>query len=261
MPETLQVTIENKIATIAFNRQDAMNSFNKLMADELEEVTEQIAADNSVRAVLLKGAGKLFMAGGDLNFFYENLDSMPQGVMKIVRTLNASIINLMHMPKPILASVHGSVAGVGISLMMACDLVIAAEQTKFTMAYSKIGISPDGGATYNLPRIVGVRKAMEWLMLSELFDAQDALQHGLINWVVPLDKLEEETNSLLKKLVSSPTQSIAHVKRLVNQSWQLGLQSHLENEGRAFEFCASTEDFKKGVTAFLNKKGVEFSGK
>lgn len=260
MFETLLFTIKNNIATITFNRPHVMNSFDKTMADELEIITDQVRLDNSIRAVMLNGAGNLFMAGGDIHFFYRTLDAMPAGVRKIVRTLNAAIMNLMAMPKPVVASVHGSVAGVGVSLMMACDLVIAAENTKFNLAYTGIGISPDGGASYHLPRLVGTKKAMEWLLLSTIFDAQTALAHGLVNWVVTQEKLSEETDRLVNQLASGPTQSYAAVKRLLNETWQNDLETQLEKEGEAFEKCSATSDFKKGVTGFLHKKKSEFSG-
>ncbi|RDI44846.1 enoyl-CoA hydratase/isomerase family protein [Aquicella lusitana] len=261
MSDTLLFSVNDHIARITFNRPAVMNSFDKQMADELESITEEVRANPDIRAVLLNGAGQLFMAGGDLQFFHERLNTMPAGVMKIVRTLNASIINLMHMPKPVVASVHGSVAGVGVSLMMACDLAIAAEKTKFTLAYTGIGISPDGGASFNLPRLVGVKKAMEWLLLSDIFDAHTAQAYGLINWVVPADKLTEETERLLKRLANGPTQSYARVKRLINESWQFDLEKQLEREGRAFEACSITSDFKIGVNGFLNKNKPEFTGK
>lgn len=260
MPTTLNFSINNHIATITFNRPAAMNCFDQTMGNELELITEEVRLNPSIKAVLLNGEGALFMAGGDIRFFHDILDKMPAGVMKIVRTLNASIINLMRMPKPVLASVHGSVAGVGISFMLACDLVIAAEDTKFTLAYSGIGISPDGGASYNLPRIVGPKKAMEWLLLSDKFDAQTALTHGLINWTVPSQKLNEETQKILTRLVNGPTQSLARIKKLVNENWQNSLESHLEKEGHAFEDCSKTTDFKIGVTSFLKKQRAEFVG-
>lgn len=261
MFDTLLLAKKDGIATITFNRPKAMNCFNHKMAGELEAITETVRADSTIRAVVLNGAGPLFMAGGDIHFFHDNLADMPADVMKIVRTLNASILNLTQMPKPVLASVHGSVAGVGVSLMMACDLVIAAEETKFTLAYSGIGITPDGGASFNLPRLVGPKKALEWIFLSDVFDAQTALMHGLINWVVPGDKLTEETQRLITRLAKGPTQSYARAKRLVNETWKFGLETQLEQEGRAFEECSVTEDFKAGVTGFLEKRRAEFEGK
>lgn len=261
MFETLTFLVKDNIAAINFNRPMNMNTFNKKMADELEIITEQIKADKNIRAVLLQGNGALFMAGGDIQFFQENLTQMPQGVMKLIRTLNASIINLMQMPKPVVASVHGSVAGVGMSLMMACDLIIAADNTKFTMAYSGLGISPDGGSSYNLPRMVGAKKAMEWLLLSPVFDAQTAQAQGLINWLVPAEQREAETQKLLQRLANGPTQSYANIKRLVNHTWQQSLEQQLEAEGRAFEACTMTDDFKAGVNGFLQKNKAVFVGK
>ena len=259
--KTLLYTVADNIATISFNRPEVMNAFNNEMADELLELTEKVRADDSIRAVLLNGAGDLFMAGGDIQFFHKRLAVMPEGVMQIVRALNASIMNFMQMPKPVLASVHGSVAGVGVSLMAACDLVIAAENTKFTMAYSGLGISPDGGASWNLPRLVGTKKAMEWILLPDIFTAPTAEKHGLINWLVPAENLASETQKILKKLVNGPTYSYAQAKRLVNDSWQHDLGTQLELEGRAFAACSVTTDFKAGVTGFLNKARPVFTGK
>lgn len=261
MYETVIFSVSDHIATIAFNRPDVLNSFDEAMADELVLVTDEIRSNSSIRAVLLCGSGNTFMAGGDINFFYDRLETMPRGVMKIVRALNASILNLMQMPKPVLASVHGSVAGVGMSFLLASDLVIAAQTTKFTMAYSGIGISPDGGASFHLPRLVGVKKAMEWLLLSDIFDAEEAKQTGLINWSVPDESLKEQTQKILNRLANGPTQSYRQVKKLVNETWSMDLSTQLEQEGRSFEICSVTSDFKSGVTSFLQKKRPDFVGK
>lgn len=261
MFETLLYSVNNNIATISFNRPDHMNSFNNVMGEELESLTNQIRLDPTIKTVLLNGAGSLFMAGGDIHFFHTILDNIPQGVMKIIRTLNASIINLMQMSKLVVASVHGSVAGVGMSFMLACDLIIAADNTKFTMAYSGLGISPDGGASYNLPRLAGSKKAMELMLFSEIFDANTALQHGLLNWVVPSNELESSTIKLLNKLTKGPTQSFASVKKLVNTTWNNNLESQLELEAKAFEKCSASQDFKEGIKSFLQKKKPEFVGK
>lgn len=257
---TLLFSVKDNIARISFNRPNAMNSFDKIMAAELEMITEQVRLDQSIRVVLLNGTGHLFMAGGDIRFFSETLDDMPAGVRKMARTLNASITNIMRMPKPVVASVHGSVAGVGMSFMMACDLVIAAANTKFTMAYTGIGITPDGGASFNLPRLVGSKKAMELILLSDVFDAEKAQSYGLVNRVVPQDQLDAETDSLLAKLAKGPTQSYARAKSLVNETWNKSLETHLEDEAEAFEVCSSTRDFKIGVSSFLNKVKPEFVG-
>lgn len=260
MYNTLTFSVSDHIATISFNRPKAMNSFDNVMADELLALTDQVASDTSIRAVLLNGAGDLFMAGGDIRFFHASLDNLSQSVKKIVRTLNGSILNIMQMSKPVVASVHGSVAGVGMSFMMACDLAIAADDTKFTMAYSGIGICPDGGGTFNLPRLVGAKKAMEWILLSEIFDAHTAKEHGLINWVVPATKLQEQTAQILKRLAHGPTHSYAQTKQLINKTWDSSLEAQLEREVYAFASCTATRDFKVGVTSFLQKTAPEFTG-
>ncbi len=261
MTETLLFSKQENIATITFNRPSVMNTFDARMADELAFVLKEVTNDDSIRAVLLNGAGHLFMAGGDIQFFHDHLDKMPTGVMEIINALNFSITQLMSMPKPVLASVHGSVAGVGVSLMMACDLVMAAENTKFTMAYSGLGISPDGGASYNLPRMVGAKKAMEWLLLSDIFNANEAKSYGLINWVVPPDQLKEQTSHLMQRLANGPTKSYANTKKLVNHTWQHALEKQLEIEGLAFKACTTSADFRSGVTNFMKKTRPVFLGK
>lgn len=260
MSNTILFESQGPVATITFNRPDAMNCFNHIMAEELVSIINTVRLDDNIRVVVLKGAGPLFMAGGDIKFFHDHIDEMPLPVNSVVRAVNASIINLMTMPKPVVASVHGSVAGVGVSFMLAADLAIAAEETKFTTAYSGIGACPDGGITYNLPRIVGTRKALELLMLSELFDAKKALEYGIVNQVVPLAQLEETVKKVVLRLANGPTQSLAQIKRLINQP-ESSLPAQLENEGKGFEKCSASKDFKTGTAAFLNKQRPEFIGK
>lgn len=260
MTNTVLLSIENSIAVITFNRPEAMNCYNDVMAEEFAAVTNQVRLDRSVRAVLLRGAGHLFMAGGDIHYFHRGLKQMPGPVMAIVSRLSVAIDNLMTMPKPVLACVHGSVAGVGVGIMLAADLVIAAESTKFNLAYTGIGAAPDGGTTYALPRVVGAKKAMELLLLSEVFDAKTALAYGMINWAVADDQLQQATDKILRRLANGPTQSYAQAKSLVNQSWDNGLHTQLQAEGKAFEICSVSQDFANGVSGFLEKKRPQFTG-
>jgi len=261
MSSTVKLEKQGSIATITFNRPDKMNSFNLAMADDMEAVTEDVMLDDKIRAVILKGEGKLFMAGGDLKYFAENLKTMPAGILHIIRQLKSSMFNLRNMNKPVLAAVHGSVAGVGVSFMLAADLVIAADDTKFTLAYTGIGTSPDGGVSYMLPRLVGTKKAMELMMLSELFDAKTALQHGLINWVAPGDQLFDQVNAIATRLANGPTKAFANVKRLVNHTWDNSFETQCELEALSFAECSATQDFTAGVSAFVSKKKPEFVGK
>lgn len=259
--QTLSVEINDAVATIAFNRPEAMNTYNHVMAKELLEATEQIKADATIRAVVLRGNGALFMAGGDIQFFAEHLDDMPSGVPEIIQQLTATIVNLQTMPKPVLAVVHGSVAGVGMSFMAAADLVLAAENTVFTLAYSGIGITPDGGASYFLPRLVGTKIAMEMILLGERFSSQDALQHGLINWSCPVDDLWEMADKRIKTLSQGPTQVYARAKKLIVDSWQNTLEEQCQAELDAFAACSAEPDFRQGVTAFIQRQPPTFTGK
>ncbi len=261
MTGTILLSVTNNIATITFNRPDAMNSLNEQMANELSAITEQISLDPKIRAILIRGAGNIFMAGGDIQFFHQTLEMMPKGVLNLVRMVNGVISNLVHSPKPVLACVHGSVAGVGMSFMMAADLVIAGANTQFTMAYSKLGVSPDGGASYFLPKMVGHKKAMELALLSDVINANQAQDLGLINWVVPEDQLEEKTLQILNKLASGPTQAYANTKQLIYQSASNSLEQQFEAEARSFAHLSQTADFRSGVTGFLNKTMPEFIGK
>jgi len=260
MSDTVLLSIDNHIATITLNRPQQMNTFNHRMSEELEQITTQVMLNESIRVVVLRGAGRLFMAGGDIAFFHENLDKMPNSVVKIMRQLNATIQALQAMPKPVIASVHGSVAGVGISLMLAADLVIAAQETKFTTAYSNIGLSPDGGASYFLPRHVGTKKAMQLFLLAEIFDAKTAQDLGLINWIVSEIDLGSETDKLAERLANGPTQAYAALKKLVNQAHETTLAQQLENEIVQFVKCTETKDFQTGVQGFINKIPMDFKG-
>jgi len=158
------------------------------------------------------------------------------------------------MPKPVLACVHGSVAGVGIGLMSSADLVIAAENTVFCMGYSNLGTSPDGGASYYLPRQIGTKRAMQLMLLSERFDGTRAEQMGLVNWAVPEADLFDRAHTLLNQMAQGPAHAYAQIKNLVNQSWQNSFDEQLELEGRAFQSCSRTSDFRDRVTAFIEMK-------
>lgn len=174
--------------------------------------------------------------------------------------LHHAILALRRAPKPVLASVHGAVAGAGVSLMAAADLAIAAEGTKFALAYSRIGTSPDGGATYFLPRLIGVRKALELMLLADPIDAQAALRLGIVNWVTGAERLASETESIARRLAQGATLAFAETKRLVNQCHDQTLAAQLNAEVEAFARCAATRDFAEGVAAFVEKRKPNFKG-
>ncbi len=260
MNQTILLEINNSIATLSFNRPQAMNSYNLELAQAFAEATETVKNDPTIRAVLLRGNGAMFMAGGDIQFFSQHLDEMADQVSVMMPYVKQTVLNLQTMSKPVLASVHGSVAGIGMSFMAACDLVIAADTTKFTLAYGALGISPDGGASYFLPRLVGTKKAMQLALFSELFDAQTAQEMGLINWVVPEAELNTQTEKYAQKLAKGASLAFAEMKQLINQTGDNSLSEQLELEEKSFTKCAQSDDFKEGVRAFLAKRKAEFKG-
>jgi 2-(1,2-epoxy-1,2-dihydrophenyl)acetyl-CoA isomerase len=182
-------------------------------------------------------------------------------VERLAGELHHAIIALRDAAKPVIASVHGAVAGAGVSLLAAADLAIAAADTQFTLAYSKIATSPDGGSTYFLPRILGTRKALELMMLSDTFDAAAALEFGLVNWVVPAPALAAETAKIVRRLVNGPTVAYGETKALVNRTFDRALDAQLHAEAQAFARCARTADLAEGVTAFVQKRKPEFKGR
>jgi 2-(1,2-epoxy-1,2-dihydrophenyl)acetyl-CoA isomerase len=203
MSDTLITSIDGGVATITMNRPRALNALNAELNDALCDAVARVEFDPAVRAVVIRGAGVGFMAGGDLKWFSANLDkdkaTMRREFERFVNTVHPLVVSLRRMPKPVIASVHGAVAGFGVSLMLACDLVIAADSSFFTLAYCNIGTSPDGGSTFALPRALGMKKAMEIALLGDRFDSAEALRLGLINWVVPASRASKASCSARPK--------------------------------------------------------------
>ena len=246
------------IATLQFNRPAQLNALDVPTAQALLAAVQEIAADRSVRAVLLKGAGRAFVAGGDL----ATLQANPvQGAQDLLEPLNAAVTLLHGLDAPVIAQVHGAAAGAGLSLMLMCDFVLAAEGTKFNLAYINLGTSCDVGASWALPRIVGVRQALEIALLGDAFTADDALRLGLINRVVPAAELDSATAALAQRLASGPTLAYGAMKRLMRASMDHTLPEQLAAEKDAFVHCAGTEDFRAGVEAFHQRQSPQFVGR
>jgi 2-(1,2-epoxy-1,2-dihydrophenyl)acetyl-CoA isomerase len=260
----VRVDRDGAIATVTLNRPSSLNTLDLTMVDALVGHTTQLAADDSVRCVVLQGAGAHFMAGGDINSFAEKLGAPTAErqvyFTRLVRRVHAAIENLQRMPHVVVASVHGAVAGFGMSLMCACDLAIAADTAYFASAYRHIGLTPDGGASYTLPRLVGLKKAMEIMLLAERFDAQEALRLGLINRVVAAADLNSVTAAIAAAIATGPAMAMRNIKRLLNQSWSQSLSAQLESEAISFGACAGSDDFAEGIRAFVEKRLPRFGG-
>ena len=260
MSDTILFEQHGAIGTLTFNRPDVFNAMNEELILALRDVTASLLDSKSLRALVVKGAGKAFLAGGDVGLFYRRRDVIADEVRPLGNALHAGIISIRNLPFPVIAQIHGAVAGAGLSVALACDFAIAAEGAQFTTAYAKIGLSPDGGSTFFLPRIIGLRKATELVMLSESLTAAEASELGLVNRVVAEDQLDAEVHKLAERLASGATQAFARAKRLITQSFSTPIQQQLDDEISFFSECARTADFKEGVTAFVEKRKPDFKG-
>jgi 2-(1,2-epoxy-1,2-dihydrophenyl)acetyl-CoA isomerase len=262
MTSPILLARDGPVAMLTLNRPASLNALDAAMMDALVDHTAALAADDTLRCVVIRGAGRHFMAGGDIRHFAEQLALAPADrrsrFMRMIERLHAAIEHLQRMPHPVVASVHGAVAGFGLSLLCACDLAIAADTSYFTSAYRQLGLTPDGGLSYALPRLVGLRKAMEILLLGERFGADDALRLGLVNRVVPEAELDRATAALVAAIVSGPVAAMRNGKRLIQQSLAQSLSAQLEAEAASFGACSATDDFVEGVRAFLDKRPPRF---
>lgn len=249
---------------ITLNRPAALNSLNRDMIDQLAAATTRAAEDDAVRVLLIRGGGDHFMAGGDLKWFREQIEGrsatkIEAQFRQTIDDVHASTQAIRQMRKPVIAAVHGAVAGYGLSLMLACDFALAADNAYFTLAYCHLGLSPDGGATWSLPRVVGLRKATELALLGDRFDAATAASLGLVNRVVPLAELDAETEALATRLARGPAHALARTKALLNAAFDHSLDQQLKAEQRAFASCAAEPDFAEGLAAFAGKRKPKFA--
>ena len=260
----VQTSTAGGVATITMNRPKALNALNRELTLALRDAVLAAEQDKAVRCLVIRG-GEHFMAGGDLKYFHESLGQFTAAEMRtrfeiFIHDVHAMIISLRRMPKPVLASVSGAAAGFGLSLVMACDLAIAADTAYFTLAYSAIGVSPDGGSTFALPRLVGLKKAAEIALLADRFDAAAAERLGLVNKVVPAAQLEAETAKLAARLAAGPTAVYGRTKSLLQRSLDNPLEVQLQREAEAFAQSATEPDFAEGIRAFLEKRKPTFKG-
>jgi len=262
MNDTVLLARDGPVATLTLNRPGALNALDPAMIEALVQHIATVAADDSLRVVVLCGAGRHFMAGGDIRSFAKRLAEAPavrsEGFARMIGRLHAAIEHMHRMPHPVVARVQGACAGFGLSLMNACDLVVAADDSYFASAYRQIGLTPDGGGSWWLPRLVGTRKAMEIFLLAERFGAADALALGLVNRVVPAAELQSATNALVQMLATGPVLATRNAKRLVRESLSRTLSEQLDAEAASFAACAGTSDFVEGITAFVQKRAAHF---
>ncbi|MDQ7028948.1 MAG: enoyl-CoA hydratase-related protein [Ardenticatenia bacterium] len=261
--ETLLYAKEDGVLTITLNRPDKLNAANDTMLNELQEAFKQAGRDEEVRAVILTGAGRGFCAGQDLASVEERLHGggrMDYGA-HLRHTYNPLILRIRRLPKPVIAAVNGVAAGAGMSLVMACDLRVAAESASFLQAFVRVGLVPDSGSTWMLPRLIGMARATELMLTGRRISAQEALDWGLINKVVPDNALMEEVNTLAGELAKAPTKVIGYIKRALDFAATRPLDEALEYEADMQELAGRTEDHLEGLRAFLEKRPPTYRGR
>ena len=258
---TLLFEIRDHVAHITLNRPEVGNAINEEMGRNLMRVVLHCDENPEVRAVLISGAGKIFCGGGDLRDFSAKGDQLPNYLKEVTPSFHAAISRLIRMDAPVVAAVHGAAAGAGMSIAIACDIVIAAATTQFMVAYTRAGLTPDGSGTYFLPRLVGLKRALELTLTNRMISAQEALQWGLITRVVPDNELSKEAEALAVQLASGPTRAYGVSKRLLHGSWTETLETQMENESQAIANSARTADAREGIAAFLEKRPPRYKGK
>jgi 2-(1,2-epoxy-1,2-dihydrophenyl)acetyl-CoA isomerase len=256
--------VEDGIGTILLNRPEVLNAASESMVQGLIETSGRFERDPEVRCVVIGSSSANFMAGGDVKFFHRALVENREAHLaafeqRVVRT-HQMIYHLRRMRKPVIASVQGAAAGFGVSLMLAADLAIASDDAVFMLAYRHVGLTADGGATYFLPRLIGERKALELALLGEKFTAQQALEFGIVNWVVAPEQLAPRTAALARRLADGPTQALGSIKHLLRSSFDNSWDEHSHREAELFARAAATADHLEGVTAFVEKRKPVFTG-
>jgi len=259
--ETIESTISDNICTIRLQRSDVLNAFNNTLTDELAQALKSAAKDNEVRVVVITGSGRAFSSGQDLGDLKEKY--IPGHEPHLGEDLHKRydpIIKTIHtMDKPVIAAVNGVAAGAGCSLALACDMRVASEDASFIEVFVNVGLIPDSGSTWTLPRLVGFGRAMELCCTGRPVKAEEALAIGLVNQVVPRDELDAAVNKLAARLASLPAKAIALTKRLLNQSFENNLQEQLALETFAQETAGRTHDHFEGVVAFIEKRKPNFT--
>jgi 2-(1,2-epoxy-1,2-dihydrophenyl)acetyl-CoA isomerase len=261
MPDTVTFELTDHVARITLNRPETLNAWNEQFGLDLQAALERARDDETVRAVLITGAGRGFSSGADLSEQRAGTDGEPPDLSERLKALyNPIIMSVRELPKPVVAAVNGPAAGIGCALALSCDLIIASESAFFLLAFVNIGLVPDGGSTATVPVRAGAARAAEMAMLGERVSAERALAWGLINRVVPDADLERDAALLTEHFAKGPTKAYANIKRLLNRTLYPDLAAQLDAEADAQAEQGRTRDFIEGVVSFAEKRPPKFTG-
>lgn len=258
MPDTLLMDQSEGVLTVTLNRPDVLNAFSDAMLSDLHNALREAERDPAVRCIVLTGAGRGFCSGQDLR---DRTGQAPFSFAdSLRRRYNPIILKLRTMEKPVLAAVNGVAAGAGCSLALACDLRVASEKASFIEVFARVGLVPDSGSTYLLPRLVGLSKALELSFTADAVDAGEALRLGLVNRLVPHDELMPRTLEFARRFAAGPTRAYGLIKRAINYGLGATLEQALDYEAYLQEVAGRTADHREGVAAFMEKRQANFKG-
>lgn len=259
---TMDFAVADGIATITLKRPDAANALDLRMSEEILRVASHCDSNPAIRAVILTGHGKMFCAGGDVMSFAAAGDGVTEMMRNMTAFLHAAVSRFLRMNAPLITAVNGTAAGAGVSVALMGDIILAAQSAKFTMAYTKIGVTPDGSSTFTLPRLVGMARAKEMILLNPVYTADEAAAKGLVTAVVPDDQLLTKAREIATQLAQGPTAAYGEAKRLLADTFSNTLETQMEMETRAIAgLTAHTRDSREGFKAFSEKRKPVFEGR
>lgn len=259
--ELVVVSQDGGIATVRLNAPGSMNALSIPMAQRLGEAFTDLGDNPAVRVLVLTGTGRGFCAGGDVQSFYDNRDDPYDVMQQVLDALHGAVQVMLELPFPTIAAINGVVAGAGMGVALATDLAVASDAAVFTMAYTGIGVSPDGSSTFFLPRLVGTRFAMEMILTNRLIDAHEALALGLVNEVAAADEFDETVAKLAGRLAKGPTQAYVRARKLVRSAHANSPTEQMSAEAESILAAGDTHDFYEGISAFIEKRKPTFTGK